>query len=51
MRSFGEYGLGRSHLLQHAADDLLYLNKMDKVRGRTRISGTLDDEDLAGLSL
>jgi hypothetical protein len=46
-----EYGLGRSHRLQHVADDLLYLNKMDKVRGRTRISGTLDDDGLAGLSL
>jgi hypothetical protein len=46
-----EYGLGRSHRLQHAADDLLYLNNMDKVRGRTRISGTLDDDGLAGLSL
>jgi len=43
-----EYGLGRSNLLEHAADDLLYLNKMDKVRGRTRISGVLDvDGDLS----
>jgi hypothetical protein len=46
-----EYGLGRSHLLEHAADDLLYLKKMDKVRGRTRISGTLDEDGLTGLSL
>lgn len=46
-----EYGLGRSNLLQHAGDDLLYLNKMDKVRGRTRISGVLDESGLAGLSL
>ncbi|MBC8029917.1 MAG: carboxypeptidase regulatory-like domain-containing protein [Pyrinomonadaceae bacterium] len=37
-----EFGLGRSHRLEYAADDLLYLNKMDKMRGRTRISGVLD---------
>lgn len=46
-----EEGLGRSRPLEYAAEDLLYLNKMDKVRGRTRISGVLDDEGLAGLSL
>ena len=46
-----EYGLGRSQLLEHGDDDLLYLNKMDKVRGRTRISGVLDDDGLAGLNL
>jgi hypothetical protein len=46
-----EFGLGRSQLLKYAADDLLYLNKMDKVRGRTRISGVLDENGLAGLSL
>jgi hypothetical protein len=32
---------GRSSGLQHATDDLLYLNKLDKVRGRTRLSGTI----------
>lgn len=46
-----EYGLGRSNALEHAADDLVYLNKMDQVRGRTRISGVLDEQGLAGLSL
>ena len=45
-----EFGLGRSSSIENAAEDLLYLNKMDKVRGRTRISGNLDlDND--GLSL
>ncbi len=46
-----EYGLRRSHVLEKADDDLLYLNKMDKVRGRTRISGVLHHDGLAGLSL
>ena len=46
-----EHGLGRSQVLEHAADDLLYLNRMDKVRGRTRISGVLDNDGVAGLSL
>lgn len=46
-----EFGLGRSHLAKYATDDLLYLNKMDKVRGRTRISGVLDHDGHAGLSL
>ena len=50
-RLWYEFGLRRSHALEHSGDDLLYLNKMDKVRGRTRISGVLDDEGLAGLSL
>lgn len=45
-----EYGLGRSASMEGAAEDLLYLNKLDKVRGRTRISGNLDVED-DGLSL
>ena len=35
------FGCGRSSGLQSANDDLLYLNKIDKVRGKTRISGTL----------
>lgn len=46
-----EFGFQRSRSLKFAADDLLYLNKMNKVRGRTRISGVLDDDNLAGLSL
>ena len=46
-----EYGLGRSNVLEHAVDDLLYLNNMDKVRGRTRISGVLDQDDIAGFNL
>ena len=46
-----EFGFQRSKGLEYAADDLLYLNKLDKVRGRTRVSGRLDDEGLAGLSL
>jgi hypothetical protein len=46
-----EFGFRRSKALEYANDDLLYLNKMDKVRGRTRISGVLDDDGLAGLSL
>ena len=46
-----EFGLSRSHKVEYAQDDLLYLNKMNKVRGRTRISGVLDDEGLAGLSV
>lgn len=32
---------GRSRPVGHARDDLLYLDKLDKVRGRTRVSGTL----------
>ena len=32
---------GRSNGLRYAGDDLLYLDKLDKVRGRTRLSGTI----------
>jgi hypothetical protein len=32
---------GRSRQLERAADDLLYLENIDKVRGKTRLSGTL----------
>ena len=32
---------GRSRRLEYAADDLLYLENISKVRGRTRLSGTL----------
>lgn len=34
-------GCGRSSGLNYVADDLLYLNKLDKVRGKTRLSGTV----------
>jgi hypothetical protein len=34
-------GCGRSSRLETAADDLLYLENIDKVRGKTRISGSL----------
>ena len=44
---------GRSGNVEYAGDDLLYLNNLDKMRGRTRISGTLSfaketDESVAG---
>lgn len=32
---------GRSNVVEGAGDDLLYLDKLDKVRGRSRISGTI----------
>ncbi|HEX8128584.1 MAG TPA: hypothetical protein VF527_05730 [Pyrinomonadaceae bacterium] len=35
------FGCGRSNRLEGAREDLLYLNRLDKVRGRTRISGTI----------
>ena len=35
---------GRSSELSNAANDLLYLSNLDKVRGKTRVSGTLDDD-------
>lgn len=41
---------GRSRGLRYAGDDLLYLNKLDKVRGKTRLSGTIGfavDENMA----
>lgn len=34
---------GRSSEVSDAANDILYLNKVDKVQGKTRVSGTLDD--------
>jgi hypothetical protein len=37
-------GQGRSSELSEAANDLLYLNKLDKVSGKTRVSGTLEDD-------
>jgi hypothetical protein len=44
---------GRSKPVEYASDDLLYLNNLDKVRNKTRISGTLrfheeTNESLAG---
>ena len=36
-----EFGYSRSHLVEYVADDLLYLNNMEKLRGRTRVSGVL----------
>lgn len=44
------FGCGRSNGLKYATDDLLYLNKLNKVRGKTRISGTIEfakDTDLS----
>ena len=35
------FGCGRSNVLAHATEDLLYLEKMKKVRGKTRISGSI----------
>jgi len=37
-------GQGRSTEVSNAANDLLYLNNIDKVQGKTRVSGTLDDD-------
>lgn len=39
------FACGRSNGLDYATDDLLYLNKLDKVRGKTRISGTIRFKD------
>jgi hypothetical protein len=39
------FGCGRSNSVEGAADDLLYLEKMDKMRGKTRISGTINFEN------
>lgn len=44
------FGCGRSNGLKYAGDDLLYLNKLDKVRGKTRLSGTVVFEGGEGLS-
>jgi hypothetical protein len=37
-------GQGRSAELSEAANDILYLNKLERVRGKTRVSGTLEDD-------
>ena len=43
---------GRSSYVEYKADDLLYLNNLEKVRNKTRISGTIrfryEGESLAG---
>lgn len=36
------FGCGRSRGIEAATDDLLYLNNLAKVRGKTRVSGTLN---------
>jgi hypothetical protein len=42
---------GRSRGLQYATDDLLYLNKLDKVRDKTRLSGSVRFEKESDLSI
>lgn len=42
---------GRSGGLRYATDDLLYLNNLNKVRGKTRISGTIEFEKETDLSV
>jgi hypothetical protein len=42
---------GRSSIADYAGDDLLYLNNLDKTRGRTRISGTLSFANETGESV
>jgi len=42
---------GRSSPVEYAGDDLLYLNNRDKLRGRTRISGTVSFSYDAGESV
>lgn len=41
----------RSRGLEYAEEDLRYLNNMDQLRGRTRVSGVLEDEDADDESL
>lgn len=41
----------RSRKLEYARDDLLYLNNMDKLRGRTRISGVLSIDSAEDVGL
>lgn len=40
-----EFGYSRSDLISRVADDLLYLNNIEAVRGRTRVSGTLSEDE------
>jgi len=42
---------GRSGGLRYVTDDLLYLNNLDKVRGKTRISGSIIFEKKTDLSV
>ncbi|HEX8634307.1 MAG TPA: hypothetical protein VF703_09180 [Pyrinomonadaceae bacterium] len=42
---------GRSSGLNRVADDLLYLNKLKRVRGKSRLSGTIRLNDAAALSV
>jgi len=50
-RLWYEFGYGRSDVVSDAADDLLYLNNIDAVRGKTRVSGTISSsEDEPGLA-
>ncbi len=42
---------GRSNSVEAAADDLLYLQNIEKLRGRTRISGTLSFRNGPGVAL
>lgn len=42
------FDCGRSSGLEGAREDLLYLSRLDKVRGRTRISGTIIKYDGGG---
>jgi len=42
---------GRSRGVDYAIDDLLYLNNLSKVRGKTRISGTIGFEKETDLSV
>ena len=43
------FGCGRSTSVEGAAGDLAYLENMSKVKGKTRISGTLDARPESGL--
>ena len=40
-----EFGYARSNEISAAADDLLYLNNIERIRGKTRVAGTLSDEE------
>ena len=40
-----EFGYSRSDVTSRVADDLLYLNNIDAVRGRTRVSGTISEDE------
>ena len=40
-----EFGYSRSDATSRVADDLLYLNNIEAVRGRTRVSGTMSDNE------